>query len=495
MQLDPRACYGALRARDARFDGRFFVGVSSTGIYCRPVCTVRAPRQENCLFFPSAAAAEAGGYRPCLRCRPELAPGFAAVDASARLARRAASLIEENVPGESDLESLAGRLGVTSRHLRRVFAAEFGVSPVQYAQTQRLLMAKRLLTDTAMPVTDVAMASGFASLRRFNALFRERYRMAPSRLRASAGDARPDAPMVFEVAFRPPYDWARVAAFLGARSIAGVECVSDGVYRRTVRVEGARGPVCGWIGVRPRLRRHTLEVTLSPGLASAVPQVLGRVRRLFDTGCRPEEVAAVLGELAQSAPGLRVPGAFDGFELAVRAILGQQVSVRAAHTLAGRIAARFGEPVATPHPELQRVFPTAEAVAARDPEDVAALGVVRQRAAAIVSLARAIVEARLSLDEGADVDATLAALQALPGIGAWTAQYVAMRALGWPDAFPATDLGVLKALGVRTAAQAQREAERWRPWRSYAVLHLWHRPQAAARQPGAVARAAPGAAG
>jgi AraC family transcriptional regulator of adaptative response / DNA-3-methyladenine glycosylase II len=478
--LDPRACYGALRARDARFDGRFFVGVSSTGIYCRPVCTVRAPRRENCSFFRSAAAAEAGGYRPCLRCRPELAPGFAAVDAPARLARRAASLIEENVPGESGLESLASRLGVTSRHLRRVFAAEFGVAPVQYAQTQRLLMAKRLLTDTAMPVTEVAMASGFASLRRFNALFRERYRMAPTRLRASAVETPPDAPMVFEVAFRPPYDWMRVAAFLGTRSIAGVESVSDGVYRRTVRVEGARGPVSGWIGVRPRLRRHTLEVTLSPGLASAVPQVLGRVRRLFDTGCRPEEVAAVLGELAQAAPGLRVPGAFDGFELAVRAILGQQVSVRAAHTLAGRIAARFGEPVATPHPALHRVFPTADAIAACDPAQVAALGVVRQRAAAIVSLARAIVDGRLVLDEGADVDATLAALQALPGIGAWTAQYVAMRALGWPDAFPATDLGVLKALGVRTAAQAQQAAQHWRPWRSYAVLHLWHRPQASA---------------
>ena len=478
--LDHAGCYDALQARDARFDGRFFVGVSSTGIYCRPVCAVRLPKRENCSFFASAAAAEVGGYRPGLRCRPELAPGFAAIDAPAAIARRAASLIEDGSLGDEGLEGLAARVGVTDRHLRRVFASQFGVSPIQYAQTQRLLLAKRLLTDTAMPVTDVAMASGFSSLRRFNALFSERYRMAPTRLRAQACGEGADPAMRFELAYRPPLDWDWMLGFLAARTIAGVETVAARGYRRVVALSAGGDTHTGWVDVRHRAARRTLEVRISPTLGKVIPQVLARVKRLFDTDCRPDEVARVLGDLAAEAPGVRVPGAFEGFELAVRAILGQQVSVRAAHTLAGRVARRFGLPVDTGVAGLEYAFPTAQTMASCAVEDVASLGIIAQRARAIVGLARAVADGRLRLESGADVEREVQALTALAGVGDWTAQYIAMRALGWPDAFPAADLVVMKALGAKTAAQARAAAASWRPWRAYAVMHLW---RAQARSP------------
>ncbi|MEN9315688.1 MAG: hypothetical protein RIS35_2081 [Pseudomonadota bacterium] len=513
---DPAVCYDALRSRDARFDGRLFVGVASTRIYCRPVCRVRTPLARNCRFFNSAAAAEAAGFRPCLRCRPELAPGYAAVDAQARLARRAAALIEAG-PGEGGLEAVASRLGVTARHLRRVFDAEFGVSPVDYLQTQRLLLAKRLLTDTALPVTEVALAAGFGSLRRFNALFQARYRMNPTRLRAQAVDAsplskRPQGPtssspppegvkqalggpapaseLRFLLAYRPPYDWDWVLGFLAARTIAGVESVAEGAYRRVVAFD--EPGVAGWVEVRRARKGDLLEVRVAPSLARRIPELIARVRRVFDLDARPEEIAAGLGAWAGERPGIRLPGGFDGFELAARAILGQQVSVKAAHTLAGRVAARFGPSVEMPFEGLSRAFPTPDVLAAAAPEDVAALGIVRQRAAALVSLARAIAEGRLALDPAGDVDEALAALRALPGIGDWTAQYVAMRALGWPDAFPASDLVLMRALDVRTPKAALAAAEAWRPWRGYAVMHLWSgaRPQALA-EPRAAAGPAP----
>ena len=289
MTLDAQTCYRALRARDARFDGRFFVAVSSTRIYCRPVCTVKPPRRENCRFYPSAAAAESGGYRPCLRCRPELAPGNASIDATSRLAQAAASLIEDRALDEEGLDAVAARLGITDRHLRRAFGSEFGVSPVEYAQTQRLLLAKRLLTDTALPVTEVAFASGFRSLRRFNALFKQRYRLQPTRLRRhmndAAGTAVPDA-LQFELAYRPPYDWPAVSAFLGARAIAGVESVEEGRYRRGVRVEvdgkAPKDALRGWIEVAPSPKKAALRVAVSASLARALPPVLSRVKALMD---------------------------------------------------------------------------------------------------------------------------------------------------------------------------------------------------------------------
>ena len=468
MLLDPAQCYRALRAHDARFDGRFFVGVSTTRIYCRPVCTARTPHREHCRYFPSAAAAEAGGFRPCLRCRPELAPGFATVDANRRLAQSAAGLIEDGRLADARLPDIAGTLGVTDRHLRRVFQDEFGVSPIAYAQTQRLLLAKRLLTDTGMPVLDVAMASGFASLRRFNHLFRTRYRMTPAELRRKAPDRAPADRLSFELAYRPPYDWDAMLAFLARRAVVGVEAVAKGKYLRTVRI----GKAPGWLLVEPSRRRAALRVTVSASLAAVIPQVLARVKHLFDLACHPEEIAAALGPLAHDRPGLRLPGAMDGFEVAVRAILGQQVTVKSAATAAARFAAAFGEAIATPHEPLTTLFPAPAAIASLEYDAIARLGVIATRARAIIALAQALESGRLRLDPSAPVESTVAALEELPGVGPWTSQYIAMRALAWPDAFPHPDVAVLKAM-KKTAGRALGHADAWRPWRGYAVMHLW----------------------
>jgi len=486
--LDPAACWQGLRARDRRFDGRFFVGVTSTGIYCRPICPARTPRRENCRFFTTAAGAEHQGFRPCLRCRPELAPGHGSVDAPARLAQAAADAIEEGALGQGGLAALARRLGVTDRHLRRVFDAQFGVSPIGWAQTQRLLLAKRLLTDTALPVIDVALAAGFRSLRRFNDAFARRYRLAPGALRrAAAAGAAPGAAaqgLLFRLAYRPPYDWPAIAGFLGQRAIAGVESVAsepgpDGraepVYRRVLRLSTPGRPDrLGWIEVSsPAGDRAALELRVDPALVGAIPAVLARVRRVFDLGCRPDEVATALGVLAAGHEGLRLPGAFDGFEIAVRAVLGQQVTVRQAHQLAGRVAAAFGEPVVTPFDALRHAFPGAATIAALPPSALGELGILRTRSACIVELARRIAAGELLLEPGPETAVTIGRLRAIPGIGDWTAQYLAMRALAWPDAFPAADAGVLKALGVTTPRQADALSQRWRPWRAYAVIHLW----------------------
>jgi AraC family transcriptional regulator of adaptative response / DNA-3-methyladenine glycosylase II len=470
MILDTERCYRALQAHDARFDGRFFVGVASTGIYCRPVCRVRTPGIANCRFFPSAAAAESSGFRPCMRCRPELAPGNAAVDAGARLVHAAAGLIEDGLLMDDSVEGLAQRLGVTDRHLRRVFRSELGVSPVQFVQTQRLLLAKRLLTDTALPVTDVALASGFGSVRRFNTLFQTRYRMRPGDLRKTAGTAKQPELLEFSLSYRPPLDWDALLAFLGRRTIAGVEHVQDQTYLRTVRINGT----AGWLAVTRDRSRPALRIAVSASLSRVVPAVLSRVKRAFDLGCDPEQIAVALGPLALQRPGLRLPGTFDGFEAAVRAILGQQITVRAAHTIAGRFAAAFGEPIPSPHVALRCVFPSVERVAALAPSDIAELGIVSARAKAIIGIASALHAGRLRLDPSADVDATLRVLRELPGVGEWTAQYLAMRALGWPDAFPHTDFGVLKALRETNPKRALAHAEQWRPWRAYAVIHLWN---------------------
>lgn len=473
MELDANTCYKALSTHDARFDGRFFTGVTSTGIYCRPVCRTRRTKRENCRFYPSAAAAEAAGFRPCLRCRPELAPGHAAVDAGGRIARSAASRIENGALLDSSLAGLSDSLGVTDRHLRRVFAEEFGVTPIAYAQTQRLLLAKRLLTDTRMPVTEVALAAGFGSLRRFNALFRERYRLQPRVLRKTP-EAAARGELVFELAWRPPYAWVEQCDFLGVRATEGVELVEKGRYFRTVAIEREGNRYSGWIAVACRGRRHTLEVTLADSLARVVSPVLGRVKHLFDVGAQPEDIAAGLGELAAARPGLRVPGAIDGFEMAVRAVLGQQITVAAARTLAGRIARAFGEPIETPFAGLSHVFPSAKQLSAASGDALGRLGVTRSRQRAIHALADSCSSGELTLEPGADIEREMEALRSLPGIGEWTTQYTAMRALGWPDAFPHTDHAVKKALGERSPRRVLELAERWRPWRAYATLHLWN---------------------
>jgi AraC family transcriptional regulator of adaptative response / DNA-3-methyladenine glycosylase II len=476
--LDADTCYRALLARDRRFDGVFFVGVTSTRVYCRPVCTVRPPRRENCRFYPDAARAEAAGFRPCLRCRPELAPGRAAVDAAERIAGRAARRIEDGALNEGGVTALAAEFGMSPRQLRRVVRRELGITPVELAQTQRLLFAKRLLTDTDLPVTHVAFASGFGSLRRFNALFRERYRLCPSRLRERRRAGGDPGVIRSELAYRPPLAWRPLLSFLAARTVAGVEAVCGGAYLRAARL----GDHVGWLRVRPHDGRPAVVVEVSASLAPCLVSVLAGVKRLFDLSASPDTVDAHLAgdpTLAASvsrAPGVRVPGAFDGFEAAVRAVLGQQVSVRAATTLAGRVAARFGELVETPFPGLTHTFPPAPRLAAAATADLTALGLTAARAAAVVTLARAVADG-LTLRPGGDVCATLDRLRALPGFGEWTCQYVAMRALHWPDAFVAGDLGVRSALGGPTPRQATERAEAWRPWRAYAVMRLWLGPE------------------
>jgi AraC family transcriptional regulator of adaptative response / DNA-3-methyladenine glycosylase II len=473
MQLEPDACFRATRARDARFDGRFFVGITSTRIYCRPVCGARPARRENQRYFASAAAAEGAGFRPCLLCRPELAPGLALVDASRQLARAAASLIDDGLASDDGLDAVARRLGVTDRHLRRVFEAEYGVTPVAYAQTARLLLAKRLLTDTQMPVTDVALAAGFGSVRRFNTLFASRYRLQPTALRRAA--PRPSVVDFhrFLLATRAPFDHARLLAFFAARAVDGVEQVEGRRLRRSIAVTGADGrSLAGWIELRPASRAG-IEARVDARLAPALPRVLAACKHAFDLDCQPDAVAAGLGDLAAARPGLRLPGAFDGFETAVRTILGQQVSVKAARTLARRLVERFGTPIETPFPAVARLFPDAPRLAECAPTDIAGLGIIASRARAIVLLAREVAAGRIGLTPNVDVERTLENLRTLPGVGEWTVQAIAMRALHWPDAFPAGDIGVMRALRERRAAAIERIAEPWRPWRAYAVMHLW----------------------
>jgi AraC family transcriptional regulator, regulatory protein of adaptative response / DNA-3-methyladenine glycosylase II len=479
MHLDTTACYQAMKAHDTRFDGRFFVGVSSTHIYCRPICRVRLPMQKNCTFHPSAAAAEAAGFRPCLRCRPELAPGFAATEASAKLARTAARMIEDGVANDVDLSSVAQKIGVTDRHLRRIFSEEFGVSPVQYAQTHRLLLAKRLLTDTRLAVAEVAFASGFSSVRRMNTLFAERYGFSPTRLRKEGKEN--DAPdqtdaLTFVLPYRPPYDWARVLAFFEMRAIPGVESVADGAYRRVIRVADAR---IGWLEVSDLPKRNALQLHFSSQLASSTQAVLSRTKQVFDVAADPQEIALALGELATGAHGLRLPGAFDGFELAMRAILGQQVTVKAARTLATRFVDAFGEPVETPFAALTRAFPLPAKVATLTRDDIGRLGIVGARAEAMIAIAQAVSSTALVLSGGTEPVQAIEALRAIKGIGPWTAHYIAMRALAWPDAWPPQDVALLNAMNLPNTAKGQREAdvmaEAWRPWRSYAVLHTWRK--------------------
>lgn len=478
--LDPDVCYDALKARDTRFDGRFFVGVSSTGVYCRPVCRVRLPKRENCSFHASAAAAELAGFRPCLRCRPELAPGLAAIDAAGTLARSAALLIDQGMAPSGGLEQLANRVGIGSRHLRRIFQAEYGVTPIQYAQTQRLLMAKHLLTDTALPIGAIAHLAGFASVRRLNALIAERYRLTPGDIRRSAAaTAQPNEAFRFTLPYRPPYDFAGLLEFLAARAIPGVESVEASHYRRVLAIAGDSATHVGWIEIGADLGHHHLRLSMAPALAPVAAQVLASTKRVFDTRAEPQSIAAALGPLALGAEGLRLPGSFDPFELAVRAVLGQQITVKAARTLALRFTQAFGTAVATPFPALNLRFPETTRVARLDREAIASLGIVGRRAEAILALARAVSERRLNLDASAPVEATVTALCALPGIGPWTAQYIAMRTQSWPDAWPPRDVALLNALGLPNTARGQREAdlraENWRPWRSYALLHAWRR--------------------
>lgn len=536
------AAYEALVARDARFDGLLFVGVTSTDIYCRPICRVRTPMRKNCRFFATSAQAEAAAFRPCLKCRPEIAPGaglaWTVMDASRTLARQAANLLDEqaakgDAPG---FTHLAARLGVSDRHLRRIFQVEHGVTPLQYVQTRRLLLAKQLLTDSRLPVAQVALASGFNSLRRFNAAFVDNYRMSPSRLRHAAsgpatsgnvqspngptalvgrrerpdgvaqrkrtsvptGSVEVDGGVTLKLAYRPPCDVDALLRFIAQRAIPGIEAVEGRRVRRSLRA-GAVAAAPGWLEVEFAVGGPWVLLRFSTELLQASGRVIASVRRWLDLDATPHAIDAALSTLAHlpGEPGLRLPGSVDAFELAVRAVLGQQVTVAAARTLARRVVERFGSPLLTPWPEVMRVFPQPALLAASAVERIAELGIIRSRAAAIVSLAQAWPDIEPLTSLRARPEPLIARLCALPGIGLWTAHYIAMRALGWPDAFPPNDVAVLKAMRSHFDVASQREAEqhaqRWQPWRAYAVLRLWNSlgataetltpPSAASRNP------------
>ena len=479
MIADPNALYSVFASRDERFDGVFYVGVTSTGIYCRPVCTAKTPRAANCRYFTSAESAEKARFRPCLRCRPELAPGNAPVDDAHRLAALLVQRIDEGMLDDgAGLDVVAKKFGWSTRQIRRVVQKELGVSPIELVLTRRLLLAKQLLTETKMPVSQVAFASGFASLRRFNDAFSGRYHMPPTRFRKNVehavGLSSTDV-LTLQLNYRAPYDWNALLAFLAARATAGVEVVHDDSYARTVRL----GEHTGWVRVRHLPDRRALSVELPQALAPALPALLGRVRQLFDVNARPDIIAEQLSPhralraSLRSNPGLRVPGAFDAFELATRAILGQQITVKAATAIASRFARAFGTPHQTPAPGLDVLFPDARAIASVAPERIAEVGVIRSRALSIVALAQAMTTGQLMLEAGANPSDAIEQLQRISGVGPWTANYIAMRALRWPDAFPKEDVVIRKRLGGVSAAGAEDLSQDWRPWRSYATMHLW----------------------
>ena len=475
--LTDDARYAAIVARDSRFDGVFYVGVHTTGVYCRPICPARTPGRTRCAFFASPAQAEHAGFRACFRCRPELAPKDApvtpaSVDAVDVLVAKIAHRINEGALNEHSLDDLATELGVSARHLRRATERRLGVSPIELAQTRRLGLAKHLLQDTVLPITAIAFAAGFGSVRRFNAMFAEKMGTPPSEIRrkhaATVGDA-----ITLRLDYRPPYDWARFLGFLRGRAIPGVERVGAREYRRVVHLAGHVGE----IAVTPAKDRAALQLELAPTLLPVVMPLVARVRRMFDLDARPDLIDRQLGRdrtlapMIAARPGVRLPGAIDPFEASIRALLGQQVSVAAATTLAGRFAAQFGTRIS--EAELCYRFPTPAEVATAGAEKIVKVGMPMARATAIHGFALALASGAISLDHAAELEPFVARLCELRCIGPWTAHYLAMRALHLPDAFPASDLGIQKALRRAGPRAAQARAEAWRPYRSYAVIHLW----------------------
>jgi AraC family transcriptional regulator of adaptative response / DNA-3-methyladenine glycosylase II len=477
-------CYRALRTRDARFDGRLFVGITTTGIYCRPVCAARTAKLENCRFFLSAAAAQEAGFRPCLRCRPETAPDVGSWRGTSNTVSRALALIAEGSldGGETSVDELAARLGVGGRQLRRLFQQHLGAAPIAVAQTRRVLFAKQLIQETRLPMAEVALAAGFGSVRRFNEQFHDLFGRPPSDLRrkpaAARRSERPDVGVTLRLRYRSPYDFPAMLAYLDARTVSGVELVERDVYRRTFM----SGDAFGSVEVRDEPSRNNLVVTAHCRDVRRLPDVLTRVRRVFDVNADIETIGAhlardpLLARLVAERPGLRAPGGWDGFELAIRAVLGQQVSVAAARTLLGRLVELAGEPLPRAderHPALRRTFPTPERLLAAD---LGGLGVPPGRRVALRAMAEAALsDPKLFLTFGT-LEEAIARFRSIPGVGPWTAEYIALRALRETDAFPASDVGLRRAAknGSRpTPTELLKRAEPWRPWRAYAAQHLW----------------------
>jgi AraC family transcriptional regulator, regulatory protein of adaptative response / DNA-3-methyladenine glycosylase II len=491
MELNPKLCYRAVQARDARYDGRFFTCVKTTGIYCRPICPARPPKFENCTFVPTAAAAQEAGYRPCLRCRPERSPDLDAWRGTSATVSQALRLIESGALDDGDVDALADRLGIGARQLRRLFRQHLGAAPVTVAQTRRVLLAKQLIHQTDLSMIDVALASGFGSVRRFNETFQHLYQRPPSELRGRATGASPAPEISLLLPYRPPYDWNSMLRFLAARAIAGVEFVTRDSYSRTIAFEGTEfDGATGTIEVSHAPDQNSLRVTVRFPRLNALPTIIARIRRLFDLSAEPAAIASalssdrILAPLVLARPGLRVPGGWDGFEIAVRAVLGQQITVKGATRLAGRMVAALGKSIQesksnpteeeTFSPALSHVFPRPERFKLAA---LVRLGMPKTRATALAGIAEALVCDPHLFEPRADLADAVARLRELPGIGEWTAQYIAMRALGESDAFLAADVGLQRKLARRgkrpSAAELLARAESWRPWRAYAMLHLW----------------------
>ena len=479
MDLNHDACYSAIQVRDARYDGRFFTAVRTTRIYCRPVCPARTPLSKNVTFYATAAAAQEAGYHPCLRCRPETAPELGPGHELPDSVARALQLIELGALDEAGVDALARRLGVGERQLRRQFRQHLGASPVTVAQTRRVLLAKQLIHETRLPMAEIAFAAGFGSIRRFNEIFLDLFGRAPGALRRSE---KPDVSagrhgeIKLLLRYRPPYDWDAMLAFLRLRAIPGIEQVTDDAYARTICLDGAQGTVT----VRPGAG-DALQATVRFPRLQALPSIIARLRRVFDLASDPAAIAAqfaddpVMPALMQARPGLRVPGAWDGFELAMRAVLGQQITVAAAIRLAGKLVAAHGAPMAQPEGPLTHVFPLPQAVAAAE---LAPLGMPRSRAATLSAVAAAAVADRHLFDAAGGLEDAVRRLRTIRGVGEWTAQYIALRQLREPDAFPHADIGLIRALEklesrAYTPAQLLARSESWRPWRAYAAQHLW----------------------
>ncbi len=471
--LDWKVCSRARLSRDPRFDGKFYIGVLGSRVYCRPICPAPTAKEKNCRYFPTAAAAAEAGFRPCLRCRPESCPGTPAWQGTSTTVSRALRLIGESGLEDGGVESLADRLGVGSRHLRRLFVRHLGATPIAVAQTRRLHFAKKLIDETELPMHEVAIASGFGSVRRFNAGILKVYHRTPSQIRRLARKTglRSGDQYLFRLNFRPPYHWQAMLDFLAPRATPGVEVVEESVYRRTISLNG----VDGYFEVSLDGAQDALLARIDFPDPRALFGIVERVRAMFDLNADWSSIAKtlradrVLGQGVKAEPGIRVPGCWDGFELAVRAILGQQVTVRGATSLAGRLAAAFGRKFDGPN-GLTHIFPSPEILAR---EKLDGIGLTGARAETIRALARAVAEGKIRFEGVIDSEEFLRRLCEIPGIGAWTAQYVAMRALREPDAFPSSDLGLLRASSVSTPRELDQRSKPWRPWRAYAAMYLW----------------------
>ncbi len=474
MTLDWRVCSRARLSRDARFDGKFFIGVRGSGVYCRSICPAPTAKEKNCCYFPTAAAAAEAGYRPCLRCRPEASPGTPAWLGTSNTVARALRLISDSGLQDGGIESLAEKLGVGSRHLRRLFLKHLGATPSAVAHTRRLHFAKKLIDETALPMAHVAQASGFGCIRRFNAAIRNTYHRTPTQIRRIARQTAslPENQYLFRLRFRPPYQWESMLAFLAARATPGVEIVEGSSYRRSIYLNHQEG----YFDVSLDRQPETLSLRIQFGDPRALFLIIERIRRMFDLNADWQRIGdrlrtdAALRRQLEAKPGLRVPGCWDGFELATRAILGQQITVKGATTLAGRLVRAFGQPLSAPN-GLTHAFPRPEVLA---DAKLTSIGLTAARAEAIRSLARAVADGELRFEAVTDAEAFLRRLGEIAGIGKWTAQYIAMRALGEPDAFPSADIGLMRALQLSSPRELEVRAAKWRPWRAYAAVYLWN---------------------